>query len=99
MRSPDENGRQKDHFYKSLTPEQNAIAHRDEYDFDSPDAIDFDVLVEILRDLKQGYWRNGLYIWHSGLTVEKAERSKYPSIRSQSTNERRKPFPFILHGC
>ncbi|EER24178.1 uridine kinase family protein [Coccidioides posadasii C735 delta SOWgp] len=43
-----------DHFYKSLTPEQNAIAHQDEYDFDSPDAIDFDVLVQTLQNLKQG---------------------------------------------
>ncbi|KAL1955283.1 hypothetical protein VTO42DRAFT_8815 [Malbranchea cinnamomea] len=43
-----------DHFYKELTPEQNAIAHADEFDFDSPDAIDFDILVEVLRDLKQG---------------------------------------------
>ncbi|KAI2266511.1 Uridine kinase [Ophidiomyces ophidiicola] len=43
-----------DHFYKSLTPQQNAIAHRDEYDFDSPDAIDFDILVETLYNLKLG---------------------------------------------
>ncbi|KAI2152768.1 Uridine kinase [Ophidiomyces ophidiicola] len=33
---------------------QNAIAHRDEYDFDSPDAIDFDILVETLYNLKLG---------------------------------------------
>ncbi|KAF3483045.1 uridine kinase [Arthroderma uncinatum] len=43
-----------DSFYKTLTPEQNAIAHADEYDFDSPLAIDFDVLVELLRDMKKG---------------------------------------------
>ncbi|EXJ84830.1 uridine kinase [Capronia epimyces CBS 606.96] len=43
-----------DSFYKSLTPEQNAAAHRNEYDLDSPDSIDFDLLVEKLRDLKQG---------------------------------------------
>ncbi|KAI9781635.1 MAG: Uridine kinase [Geoglossum umbratile] len=30
------------------------MAYRSEYDFDSPDAIDFDVLVEKLRSLKQG---------------------------------------------
>lgn len=44
----------KDSFYKSLTPEESRKAFRNEYDFDSPDAIDFDVLVERLRDLKAG---------------------------------------------
>lgn len=43
-----------DSFYKSLTPEQNALAHANEYDLDSPSSIDFDLLVEKLRDLKQG---------------------------------------------
>jgi uridine kinase len=43
-----------DSFYKSLTPEQNALAHLNEYDLDSPDSIDFDLLVERLHDLKQG---------------------------------------------
>ncbi|CAD0098969.1 unnamed protein product [Aureobasidium mustum] len=33
-----------DSFYRPLTPDQIAAAHRNEYDFDSPDAIDFDVL-------------------------------------------------------
>ncbi|KKK22420.1 uridine kinase [Aspergillus rambellii] len=44
-----------DSFYKSLSPEQHAKAHANEFDFDSPDAIDFDALVQTLRDLKQGY--------------------------------------------
>ena len=44
-----------DSFYKSLTPEQSELAFRNEYDFDSPDSIDFDVLVERLHDLKMGY--------------------------------------------
>ncbi|EON61021.1 hypothetical protein W97_00231 [Coniosporium apollinis CBS 100218] len=43
-----------DSFYKPLTPEQSAAAFRNEFDFDSPDAIDFDVLVRILGDLKAG---------------------------------------------
>ena len=43
-----------DSFYKSLTPEQNALAHANEYDLDSPDSIDFDLLVEKLKELKQG---------------------------------------------
>jgi uridine kinase len=43
-----------DSFYKSLTPEQHVKAHANEFDFDCPDAIDFDALVQTLRDLKQG---------------------------------------------
>src|SRR2546423_13378997 len=43
-----------DSFYKSLTPEQNALAHANEYDLDSPNSIDFDLLVEKLQELKQG---------------------------------------------
>jgi uridine kinase len=43
-----------DSFYKSLDEEASRKAFRNEYDFDAPDAIDFDVLVERLRDLKAG---------------------------------------------
>ncbi len=43
-----------DSFYKSLTPEQSKKAFQNEWDFDSPAAIDFDVLVDRLRDLKKG---------------------------------------------
>ncbi|MCJ1263882.1 Uridine kinase [Lobaria immixta] len=43
-----------DSFYKILTPEQHRLAHKNEYDLDSPDAIDFDLLVQSLRDLKEG---------------------------------------------
>ncbi|KAH7355185.1 uridine-cytidine kinase-like protein-like 1 [Rhexocercosporidium sp. MPI-PUGE-AT-0058] len=43
-----------DSFYKSLDEEASRKAFRNEYDFDSPDAIDFDVLVDRLRDLKAG---------------------------------------------
>lgn len=44
-----------DSFYKPLTISQSAAAFRNEYDFDAPDAIDFDILVEKLRDIKAGY--------------------------------------------
>lgn len=44
-----------DSFYKPLTLEQSAKAFRNEYDFDAPEAIDFDVLVERLRDIKTGF--------------------------------------------
>jgi uridine kinase len=44
-----------DSFYKTLDAEGSKRAFNNEYDFDSPDAIDFDVLVDRLRDLKAGY--------------------------------------------
>lgn len=31
------------------------MAFRNEYDFDAPEAIDFDILVDRLRDIKAGY--------------------------------------------
>jgi uridine kinase len=43
-----------DSFYKPLTREQSQAAFRNEYDFDAPEAIDFDTLVERLRDIKSG---------------------------------------------
>lgn len=43
-----------DSFYKILTPEQHTLAHRNEYDLDAPAAIDFDLMVDRLKDLKQG---------------------------------------------
>ncbi|KAK1775725.1 uridine kinase family-domain-containing protein [Copromyces sp. CBS 386.78] len=43
-----------DSFYKSLDEEASRRAFRNEYDFDSPEALDFDVLVERLQDLKAG---------------------------------------------
>lgn len=43
-----------DSFYKPLAQEQSKAAFRNEYDFDAPEAIDFDVLVEKLADIKAG---------------------------------------------
>ena len=43
-----------DSFYKVLTPEQSRRAFQNDYDFDSPDAIDFDALIERLEELKAG---------------------------------------------
>ena len=43
-----------DSFYQTLTPEQNALAHKNEWDLDSPESIDFDLLVDCLRSLKSG---------------------------------------------
>ncbi len=44
-----------DSFYKTLDEESQKLAFRNDYDFDSPSAIDFDILVERLQDLKAGY--------------------------------------------
>ena len=43
-----------DSFYKPLTPEQSERAFNNEYDFDAPEAIDFDVLVDVLQNIKSG---------------------------------------------
>lgn len=43
-----------DSFYKPLTAEESAAAFRNEYDFDAPEAIDFDILVDRLREIKSG---------------------------------------------
>lgn len=43
-----------DSFYKVLNEKQHDIAHRNEYNFDHPDAFDFDLLVETLQRLKEG---------------------------------------------
>lgn len=43
-----------DSFYNSLTPEENRLAHANEFDLDSPQSIDFDLLYQCLKDLKQG---------------------------------------------
>ncbi|KAI9667907.1 MAG: Uridine kinase [Bathelium mastoideum] len=43
-----------DSFYKTLTSEESERAFRNDFDFDSPSAIDFDILVDKLRDIKEG---------------------------------------------
>lgn len=43
-----------DSFYKSLGEEENRLAHLNEWDLDSPESIDFDLLYEKLKELKQG---------------------------------------------
>jgi len=39
------------------------LAHLNEYDFDSPSSIDFDILVERLSDLKAGYVKSLLELF------------------------------------
>ncbi|SPO03209.1 probable uridine kinase [Cephalotrichum gorgonifer] len=43
-----------DSYYNTLNAEQSKKAFACEFDFDSPEAIDFNVLVQTLRDLKAG---------------------------------------------
>ncbi|KAG0652880.1 Uridine-cytidine kinase 1 [Hyphodiscus hymeniophilus] len=43
-----------DSFYKTLDAKSHKLAFENNYDFDSPDAIDFDALVDCLRELKSG---------------------------------------------
>ncbi|KAH9491325.1 Uridine-cytidine kinase-like 1 [Dermatophagoides farinae] len=43
-----------DSFYKVLNDEQQELARKNEYNFDHPDAFDFDLLIETLRKLKDG---------------------------------------------
>lgn len=43
-----------DSFYKVLNEKQHYVADRNEYNFDHPDAFDFDLLCETLERLKEG---------------------------------------------
>ncbi|KAI5094342.1 uridine-cytidine kinase-like 1 isoform X1 [Silurus meridionalis] len=43
-----------DSFYKVLSKEEQELAARNEYNFDHPDAFDFELLITVLRKLKKG---------------------------------------------
>ncbi|XP_051952105.1 uridine-cytidine kinase-like 1 isoform X1 [Xyrauchen texanus] len=43
-----------DSFYKVLSKEEQELAAKNEYNFDHPDAFDFELLVTVLRKLKKG---------------------------------------------
>lgn len=43
-----------DNYYKPLTSEESARAFKNEYDFDTPQSLDLDILVEHLNALKRG---------------------------------------------
>lgn len=43
-----------DSFYKVLNEKQHEIADKNEYNFDHPDAFDFDILIATLQRLKEG---------------------------------------------
>jgi len=91
-----------DAFYESLTPEQNALAHTNEYDLDSPKSIDFDLLVEKLKELKQGcvkveYMSPSRRRGHATdidiTAFVTGEGQISQSTHSKSINDRRRPRP------
>ncbi|MES1911528.1 MAG: hypothetical protein MHM6MM_003945 [Cercozoa sp. M6MM] len=43
-----------DNFYRGLTPAEHELAEKGEYDFDHPNAFDFDLLLDVLRDVRRG---------------------------------------------
>lgn len=43
-----------DSFYKVLNEKQHQLADNNEYNFDHPDAFDFDILLTTLHRLKEG---------------------------------------------
>ncbi len=43
-----------DSFYKVLSEEEHELANRNEYNFDHPDAFDFDLILKTLQQLKAG---------------------------------------------
>lgn len=43
-----------DSFYKVLNEKQHILAENNEYNFDHPDAFDFELLFEVLQRLKHG---------------------------------------------
>ncbi|UYV62795.1 UCKL1 [Cordylochernes scorpioides] len=43
-----------DSFYKVLDQEEHELAHNNKYNFDHPDAFDFNLLIETVRKLKEG---------------------------------------------
>uniref|UniRef100_A0A0K0FFN2 Uridine kinase n=1 Tax=Strongyloides venezuelensis TaxID=75913 RepID=A0A0K0FFN2_STRVS len=43
-----------DSFYKVLNEEQHILAANNEYNFDHPDAFDFDLLLDVIKRLRQG---------------------------------------------
>ncbi|KAI1499398.1 uridine kinase [Biscogniauxia marginata] len=75
-----------DSYYKPLDAEASRKAFLNEYDFDSPEAIDFDALVDTLRDLKAGK--------RAEIPVYSFERHQ----RMEETTDIYSPHVLILEG-
>jgi uridine kinase len=93
-----------DSYYKPLTPEQSVKAFQNEYDFDSPEAIDFDALLQSLKDLKAGYVASLVSLSeYASLTIssKKADIPIYSfekHARLEKTNTIYSPHVLILEG-
>lgn len=85
-----------DSFYKALTPAQHNLAHKNEYDLDSPQAIDFDLLVERLRDLKRGCV---YFLWPIASArcsnLSQADVQIFQCIHSKTTNAKNEQLQSI----
>lgn len=73
-------------FYNQLNKEDHEAAFRNEYDFDSPGAVDFDILVQRLQDLK------------AGRRAEIPNYSFSKHAREESTTSIYSPHVLILEG-
>ena len=73
-----------DSYYRPLSPDESKSAFRNEYDFDAPKAIDFELLVDHLRDIKSGYVQLWLICKASCANPSLAKRQTSLSILSRS---------------
>ncbi len=73
------------------------LAHLNEYDFDSPSSIDFDILVERLSDLKAGYVKSLLELFLA--YPERGVEQKFQSTRSRATNVKKTRHQYIPLTC
>lgn len=81
------------------------MAHKNEYDLDSPDSIDFDLLVEVLEDLKAGQvfqsfciCQNLIAFFSLSRRVEIPVYSFTDHQRLETTTQMYSPHVLILEG-
>lgn len=86
-----------DSFYKPLSAEQSAAAFRNEYDFDAPEAIDFDILVDRLWDIKTGYFLLAL-IYERLLMMRKA-KGRYSRVFIRKAQQTGTNHDYLLASC
>ena len=93
-----------DSFYKPLTPEESAKAFRNEYDFDAPEAIDFDILVERLGEIKAGYCYSYFLVLGCNRLTLRSKKADIPvysfekHARQERTTTIYSPHVLILEG-
>jgi hypothetical protein len=72
------------------------MAFRNEYDFDSPEAIDFDILVERLKDIKAGYGH--CYVSRCRLIMDQ-QSCRSACILFRETLQARANDHYLLSSC